>query len=99
MANININLERIVLRRKIVGVDLDKANVQAARLRSYAEQLKDAKKKLQSYKNELNVNWTSTETQYIYAGVDDGNEINIKTTYSLKAWPTPRFFYYPHSSA
>lgn len=53
-----------------MGVDLNQANLQAAYLSNYAEELKNARKKMRSYKEELSVNWVGRETQYVYAGVD-----------------------------
>lgn len=64
-----------------MGVDVTKANNQAAQLQDYATQLKGAKNNLQLYKNELSVNWTGTETAYVYAAIDKAiQQINTAIT-------------------
>lgn len=57
-----------------MGVDVTKANTQAAQLQEYANQLRNAKKSLESYQTELSLNWVGTETQYIFTAIS--NQIN-----------------------
>lgn len=53
-----------------MGVDVNRANGQAAQLKQYAEQLRAAKKNLQKYKTEITLNWVGKETAYIHTGID-----------------------------
>lgn len=54
-----------------MGVDVNKANTQAAQLQEYANQLRNAKKSLESYQTELSLNWVGTETQYIFTAISN----------------------------
>lgn len=54
-----------------MGVDVTKANTQAAQLLEYANQLRNAKRSLESYKAELSLNWIGTETQYVLTAISN----------------------------
>ncbi len=53
-----------------MSINVTAANSQAAQLSSYANQLRQAKTQLSSYKSSVNQNWQAEEVTYIGKGID-----------------------------
>ena len=60
-----------------MAIDVSAANVRARELRQQASELRDVKKRIDAYKNVLNLNWQGTEVQYYITAI---NKVGGKIT-------------------
>lgn len=65
-----------------MGIDVSAAYARAGELRQQASELRDVKKRIDAYKNMLNLSWQGTEMQYYITAI---NKVGGKITSTVNA--------------